>query len=185
MSPNQTQADHRGPLARIARWCIGHRKTVLVIWVVALVGVLAVSNAVGTNYANNSSSGNTESQRATDLLTHSFPAQAGDTDQIVLHARAGALADPRIRSRVVPMLAKVARLPHVTGVASPYTKVGADQISPDGKIAFTAEPRMASTSREGGTGVVRPSNLSRAAASKPSPSARECHSAASDSTGTP
>ena len=136
MSPNQTQADHRGPLARIARWCIGHRKTVLATWVVALIGVLAVSNAVGTNYANNSSSGNTESQQATDLLKRDFPAQAGDTDQIVLHARTGKVTDPGIRSRVAPMLAKVARLPHVTGVASPYTKVGADQISRGGKIAF-------------------------------------------------
>jgi RND superfamily putative drug exporter len=136
MNPNQTQADHRGPLARIARWCAGHRKTVLAIWVVALVGVLAVSNAVGTNYANNSSSGNTESQRATDLLKRDFPAQAGDTDQIVLHARSGKVTDPGVRSRVAPMLAKVARLPHVTGVASPYAKAGADQISRDGTIAF-------------------------------------------------
>jgi putative drug exporter of the RND superfamily len=136
MTPSQTQADHRGPLARVARWCAGHRKAVLVTWVVALVGVLAVSSAVGTNYANNSSSGNTDSQRATDLLKRDFPAQAGDTDQIVLHARAGKVTDPGIRSRVAPMLAKVARLPHVTGVVSPYAKTGADQISPDGKIAF-------------------------------------------------
>jgi putative drug exporter of the RND superfamily len=136
MSPDQTQADHRGPLARIARWCAGHRKTVLATWVAALVGVLAVSSAVGTNYANSSSSGDTESQRATDLLKRDFPTQAGDTDQIVLHARAGKVTDPGIRSRVAPMLAKVAHLPHVTGVVSPYTKAGADQISSDGKIAF-------------------------------------------------
>jgi RND superfamily putative drug exporter len=138
MSPDQTQANGHGPLARIARWCAGHRKTVLLSWVVVMVGVLAISSAAGTNYANNSSSGNTESQRATDLLKHSFAAQAGDTDQIVLHARTGAIADPRIRSRVVPMLAKVARVPHVTGVVSPYTKAGADQVSADGRIAFAA-----------------------------------------------
>jgi RND superfamily putative drug exporter len=136
MSPTQTQNEHSGPLARIARWSAGHRKTVLVGWLVALVAVLGISNAVGTNYANSSSSGNTDSQRATDLLKRSFPAQSGDTDQIVIHATAGKVTDPQVRSRIVPMLAKVATLPHVTGVVSPYAKGGADQVSPDGTIAF-------------------------------------------------
>ncbi len=136
MNRTQTQNEHSGPLARIARWSAGHRKTVLVGWLVALVAVLGISNAVGTNYANSSSSGNTDSQRATDLLKRSFPAQSGDTDQIVIHATAGKVTDPQVRSRIVPMLAKVATLPHVTGVVSPYAKGGADQVSPDGTIAF-------------------------------------------------
>jgi putative drug exporter of the RND superfamily len=136
MSAHQTQNEHRGPLARIARWSATHRKTVLVAWIVVLVGVLGISNAVGTNYANSSSSGNTESQRATDLLKQSFPAQSGDTDQIVFHATDGKVTDPQVRSRIAPMLAKVAALPHVTGVVSPYTKGGADQVSADGTIAF-------------------------------------------------
>jgi RND superfamily putative drug exporter len=136
MSANQMQNNYRGPLARIARWSAGHRKTVLVGWLVALVAVLGISNAVGTNYANSSSSGNTESQRATDLLKQSFPAQSGDTDQIVFHATDGKVTDPQVRSVIAPMLAKVDTLPHVTGVVSPYTKGGADQVSADGSIAF-------------------------------------------------
>jgi len=136
MSANQMQTEHRGPLARIARWSAGHRKTVLVGWLVALVAVLGVSNAVGTNYANSSSSGNTDSQRATDLLKKSFPTQSGDTDQIVFHTTDGKVTDPQIRSRIAPMLAKVDALPHVTDVVSPYTKGGSDQVSADGTIAF-------------------------------------------------
>ena len=136
MGANQMQTEHRGPLARIARWSATHRKTVLVGWLVTLVAVLGVSNAVGTNYANSSSSGNTESQRATDLLQKSFPAQSGDTDQIVFKASGGKVTDPQVRSRIAPMLTKVATLPHVTGVVSPYTKDGADQVSADGTIAF-------------------------------------------------
>jgi putative drug exporter of the RND superfamily len=136
MSATQMQTEHRGPLARVARWSIGHRKTVLVAWLVALIAVLGVSNAVGTNYANSSSSGNTESQRATDLLKKDFPAQSGDTDQIVFHARDGKVTDPQVRSRIAPMLAKVAALPHVTDVVSPYSKGGSDQTSADGTIAF-------------------------------------------------
>src|ERR1700730_17052982 len=115
MNPIETMQEHRGPLARIARWCAGHRKTVLVGWLVIVVGVTMGSSAAGTKWANSSSSGNTESQRATNLLQHNFPTQAGDSDQIVLHARSGKLTDAAIRTRVTPMLAKVARLPHVTG----------------------------------------------------------------------
>jgi RND superfamily putative drug exporter len=136
MSATQTPNENRGPLARIARWSAGHRKTVLVGWVVVLIGVLAGSNAAGTDYANSSSSGNTDSQRATDLLKRDFPAQSGDTDQIVLHATNGKVTDPGVRSQIAPMLAKVAGLPHVTGVVSPYTKDGAAQVSADGTIAF-------------------------------------------------
>src|SRR5664280_1008799 len=86
--------------------------------------------------SNNFSLPGTESQRAADLLKREFPAQAGDSDQIVLAARHGAVTDAAVRSRVAPMLAAVARLPHVTGVSSPFTANGARAISPDGKVAF-------------------------------------------------
>jgi RND superfamily putative drug exporter len=136
MTPDQIHADHSGPLARIARWSAGHRKTVLIAWIVALVGVMAVSNSVGTDYANSSSSGNTDSERATNLLKRDFPAQSGDTDQIVFKATDGKITDPGVRSQIAPMLAKVAKLPHVSGVVSPYSKGGGEQVSHDGTIAF-------------------------------------------------
>ncbi len=137
MESSQTPAAQRGILARIARWSSGHRRTVLVGWVAILIAISGISSAVGTSYSNDSSSGNTESQRATDLLRRDFPAQAGDTDQIVLRATGGGnVTDPDVRSRVQPMLAKVSRLEHVTSVVSPYSKEGADQIARGGEIAF-------------------------------------------------
>ena len=112
------------------------RRAVLIGWVVALVGVFAVSGAVGTNYANDFSLKGTESQKARDLLKRDFPAQAGDVDQIVLHTRTGKITDPAVKARVAPMLASVERLPHVTGVVSPYASGGGKAISKDGTIAF-------------------------------------------------
>ena len=138
MSAPQTQNEHRGLLARIASWCAGHRKTVVAAWVVALVAVIGVSSAVGTRYASDFSSGNTESQRATDLLKSSFPAEAGDTDQIVFTVSSGKVTDPSVRSRIQPMLTGVADLPHVSGVVSPYSAAGGQQVSADGRIAFAA-----------------------------------------------
>jgi putative drug exporter of the RND superfamily len=138
MSSGPSTFDRRAPLARLARWCASHRRHVVIAWFVAVAAAIAASNAVGVAYTNDSSSGNTESQQATNLLQRAFPAQSGDSDQIVLHATDGKVTDPAVRSRVSPMLAEVSRLPHVTGVVSPYGKGGADQVSRDGHIAFAA-----------------------------------------------
>ena len=58
-------------------------------WIVLLIGSLGASGAIGTRFATNFSLPGTESQRAADLLKRDFPAQAGDSDQIVLAARQG------------------------------------------------------------------------------------------------
>src|SRR5256885_15285073 len=96
------------------------RRTVLLVWIVAAAGVFLVSRSVGTRNANNFSLPNTGSQHAVDLLQSRFPAEAGDTDQIVFRTRAGRVDAPAVRRVVVPLLERVSRLPHVTAVVSPY-----------------------------------------------------------------
>ncbi len=125
-----------GLVARVAQRAARHPRRVIIGWVLLLIAALAVSSALVPKYANNFSLPGTESQRALDLLQRDFPAQAGDSDQIVFGAREGTVNDPAVRARVEPMLAKVETLPHVTGVVSPYSTKGAHQISPDGKVAF-------------------------------------------------
>ncbi|HEY4746879.1 MAG TPA: MMPL family transporter, partial [Steroidobacteraceae bacterium] len=122
-------------MLRLTRWTMAHRRLVAVGWVVAAIAVLAISSSVGTRKANNFSLPNTGSQRATDLLTGRFPAQAGDADQIVFQARTGKLADPANRGAVTTMIARVSKLPHVAGVVSPYAS-GSKAISPAGTIGF-------------------------------------------------
>src|SRR6266511_2121124 len=123
-------------MARMARFCIDHRRAVVLGWIVVVIAAIGVSSAVGTRYATNFSLPGTESQRATDLLKRDFPAQAGDTDQIVIAAKNGKITDPDARARITPMLERVSQLPHVTGVVSPYEGVGARAVSRDGRIAF-------------------------------------------------
>jgi RND superfamily putative drug exporter len=135
MSETEATTERRGIVARVGVWAAAHRRAVPLIWLVLLIGALGVSGAVGTKFANNFSLPGTESQRAADLLKRDFPAQAGDSDQIVFAVRQGAVTDAAVRARVAPMLARVARLPHVTGVTSPYS-AGVKTISADGKIAF-------------------------------------------------
>ena len=124
-----------GLVARIAAACVGHRRRVLIAWVLLLVAMVGVSSGLGTRQADNFSLGGTESQRAQDLLERDFPGRSGDVDQIVFHAQRGSITDRAMRDRIATVVARTARLPHVTGVVSPFA-AGSGAISRDGRIAF-------------------------------------------------
>jgi putative drug exporter of the RND superfamily len=121
-------------LAGFARWCFLHRRAVLAIWLIALIGFFVIGRLTGSAYSDSSSLPGTDSTKAIQVLTTDFPAQAGDSDQIVVQARHGTLRSPVARTAVTSMLARVARLPHVRSVTSPYGPGG--QISRDGTIGL-------------------------------------------------
>jgi RND superfamily putative drug exporter len=119
----------------IARWTMAHRRTVVIGWIVAAVGIFAISGSVGNKSASDFTLPGTGSQHAVDLLKSRFPAQAGDADQIVFRARTGTITGSAQRAVVTATLARVGRLPHVTSVISPYAN-GARAISRNQTIAF-------------------------------------------------
>jgi putative drug exporter of the RND superfamily len=122
-------------MVKIARWTMAHRRIVLVAWIVAALGIFAVSSAVGKKTASSFTLPGTNSQQAVDLLQSRFPAQAGDADQIVFHTKTGKLTDGAERAAVAATVARVAGLPHVTSVISPYAP-GQRAISADRTIGF-------------------------------------------------
>ena len=122
-------------MLNVARWTMRHRRTVVVAWIVAAIGIFAVSNSVGKKTASSFTLPGTGSQQTVDLLQSHFPAQAGDADQIVFHANTGKLTDPADRAGIAATLKRVAALPHVTSVVSPYAP-GQHSISRDGTIGF-------------------------------------------------
>src|SRR5262249_54494922 len=119
----------------IARWTMAHRRIVVVAWIVAAVGVFALSSSVGKKTASSFTLPGTGSQQAVDLLKSRFPTQAGDADQVVFHTRIGTVTDASARATIDSTVARIARLRHVTAVVSPYA-VGQHAISKDGTIAF-------------------------------------------------
>ena len=121
-------------MASFARWCFRHRKAVLAIWLIALIGSFGVSKLTGSAYSNSNSLSGTDSAKAQQVLTASFPAQAGDSDQIVVQAKQGTLRSPAAEAAVTSMLARVARLPGVSSVTSLYGQGG--QISSGATIGF-------------------------------------------------
>lgn len=122
-------------MVKIARWTMAHRRIVVAAWIVAVVGIFAVSNSVGKKTASSFTLPGTGSQQAVDLLQSRFPSQAGDADQIVFHARSGTLMSAADRAAINATVARVAGLPHVTSVVSPFA-AGQHAISRDGTIAF-------------------------------------------------
>jgi putative drug exporter of the RND superfamily len=114
---------------------MAHRRLVVTAWIVATVGIFAVASSAGKKTATDFTLPGTGTQHALDLLKSKFPAQAGDSDQIVFHAKTGTLQSPANRAAVQSTVAKVSQLSHVTGVVSPFAP-GARAVSKDGTIAF-------------------------------------------------
>jgi len=121
----------------LAFWCVRHRVAVILLWLAALVSMVVLSGAVGTRFSNSFSLPNTESTTALNLLHAASPAIAGDREQIVFHTTdGGKVTDPDVRAAIETMLAKVANVPHVTTIGSPYDATGAAQVSANGQTAF-------------------------------------------------
>jgi RND superfamily putative drug exporter len=120
----------------LSRWCMTHRRWVVLGWVVVAIAANVIASAVGRQYATNFTLPGTESQHVADLLTSQFKAQSGDIDTIVFHYANGRYDAPAVKSAIEPLLAKVAKDPAVVSVLSPYTRQGALQVSKDGHTAF-------------------------------------------------
>ncbi len=124
-------------MLKLARWSTTHRRLVVIGWIAMIVAVGALASSAGTEYSNNFTLPNSDAQRASDLLEHSFPTQAGDRDQIVFRVADGSVLDPGVRAHMSAMFAEVAKLPHVSAVISPYGGAAVGKaISANHQIAF-------------------------------------------------
>src|SRR5262245_27271147 len=131
----KSSATQRGVLARLAGWSYDHRRRVLVVWVVVLVAVTALSQMVGSAYQDKFSGGNSESQRAQNLLKDRFPAHAGDPADIVFRTSPDPVTAPANQQAIESVLNSVKSLPHVSGIVSPFQQP--QQISQiDPRIAY-------------------------------------------------
>jgi RND superfamily putative drug exporter len=124
-------------MLKLARWSTTHRLYVVIGWILLIVLVNGLAQSAGTEYSNNFTIPNSDAQRAADLLQKSFPAQAGDRDQIVFRVEHGTVLDAAVRERMSAMFDEVAHLPHVSTVISPYAEASAGKaISANHQIAF-------------------------------------------------
>jgi RND superfamily putative drug exporter len=122
-------------MRRFSTWCCGHRRTVIVGWLVGLVAIGMLTSSVGADFSENFTLPASDSKDALDLLEDRFPAQSGDTATIVYRADGG-VRSPAVKGKMEKVFAEAEALPHVSEVASPYTGGGAAAISEDGKVAY-------------------------------------------------
>jgi putative drug exporter of the RND superfamily len=121
----------------LASWCVRRRRYVVLFWVAAVIVVTLVSQAEGSSYSNSFSLPKTQSTEAIELLQAVSPKVSGDVEQIVFGTSGGTkVTSKAVETRVDAMLAKVAKVPDVSNIVSPYSASGSVQVSKDQTVAF-------------------------------------------------
>jgi RND superfamily putative drug exporter len=129
-------------MSSLAQWCFRHRKVVLALWLLALIGIGGAAQAAKSDYSTNFTLKNTQSVHALNILEANSKKTSGDLDQIVLQAKTGKITSPAIASEIKAVLIKVSKKPHVSEIvspikfASPALAYSPGQVSPNGTIAF-------------------------------------------------
>jgi RND superfamily putative drug exporter len=95
------------------------RWLVVFIWVFALVGVGGAANSAGSAFSSSFKLPDTESARVQEILSKEFPAQGGDSTQIVFEAK-GKLTSAENQAIVEKLIAQVSQSPIVDSIDSPF-----------------------------------------------------------------
>jgi len=120
----------------LGRFAFQKKYYVIGFWLIALFGITAIAQSVGSNFSDSFSLPGTESSKALALLGKAFPRQAGDTETIVFHVKTGTVNDPAVKSAMRDVFAKVAGITSVGVVKSPYDQANMLQISHDLRTAY-------------------------------------------------
>jgi RND superfamily putative drug exporter len=122
-------------MRRFATWTTGHRKTVIFGWIAALIIIVGLSGAAGSDFSEEFKLPKSDSTEAYELLEDRFPQQSGETSLIVFKADQG-VESPAVKKKMEGVFKAVEGQPHVTEVANPYEGGGAAAVSKNGKIAY-------------------------------------------------
>ncbi|MEV8538260.1 MMPL family transporter [Streptomyces sp. NPDC051572] len=123
-------------MAALARWCVRHRLVAVLLWLLAFGGVTAAAAVTGSAYSNDYEAPGTESGRATQLLKEGFPGLGGDSDTVVWRTSPGSVRAAAVEQTMTGALDRIADLPGVASVVSPYDGQGTGRISADGRTAY-------------------------------------------------
>ncbi len=121
-------------MGRLAGWCYDHRRRVLLLWIGAIIVITVVAQSMGSRFQDSFGSGNSASQQVQNLLTARFPKTAGTSADVVI-STTGSIEAPADRSVTTTMVDRLAHLPHVSVVRSPFDPTS-HQISSNQRIAF-------------------------------------------------
>ncbi|MGW1895822.1 MMPL family transporter [Streptomyces sp. NPDC002004] len=123
-------------MAALARWCVRHRLAAVLLWLLTLGGTAAAAALAGPAYSNDYEVPGTESGQASRLLDRGFHGLGGDSDTVVWHTDRGGVRATAVKRTMTRTLDRIAELPSVASVTSPYARHGAHGISHDGHTAY-------------------------------------------------
>ena len=120
----------------LGRFAFRKKYYVIGFWLIALFGITAIAQSVGSNFSDSFSLPGTDSTKALSLLGKAFPRQAGDTETIVFHVKTGTVNDPSVKRAMQNVFTQVSGISSVGIVKSPYDPTNAQQISQDQTTAY-------------------------------------------------
>ncbi|HZC52809.1 MAG TPA: MMPL family transporter, partial [Mycobacterium sp.] len=127
----QTAPPRSGPLARLARFAVRHRRAVLVSWLVLFIAGIAIGGQVFARLKDSNASGS-EAAHGASLLQ-----KADDMGMSATVLVQGPPVDaPTTRTAVQALTAKLAHLPNVTMAINAYTSPNPALRSPDGRASL-------------------------------------------------
>jgi uncharacterized membrane protein YdfJ with MMPL/SSD domain len=127
--------------ARAGRWSAQHRKKTIISWLAFVIVATVIGGALGTKTFAWQDNGPGEAGRAQKTIYHAFPKHA--TESVLVQARAvgstgaahgsGRAADvPAFRAAVKDVEGRLAKVPQVSNLQSPYAPGNEGRISKDG-----------------------------------------------------
>ena len=129
-------------LYRLGRFAARRRRTVLLVWLAALVLAVVGASTLSGSTDDSFSIPGTESQKALDLLDREMPGAGGASARVVFAAPDGTtLTDGSAQQAITASIAELSDAPSVLAVSDPFAP---GSISADGTIAYAtvnyAEP---------------------------------------------
>ncbi|HEX6712037.1 MAG TPA: MMPL family transporter, partial [Thermoleophilaceae bacterium] len=128
--------------ARAGRWSAQHRKKAIISWLAFVIVAVGIGGSLGTKTFVWQDNGPGEAGRAEKTIYHAFPKHASET--VLVQSRgshstgaahgSGRAADvPAFRTAVKDVETRLAKVPGVSNIQSPYTRGNAGRISQDGR----------------------------------------------------
>lgn len=121
-------------LAKLAQSAAAHPWRYIATWLVVVAILAGAVISIGPAFTSNISAPSSESSRGIDLLTSEFPSAGGDSATIVFKADDG-VEDPAVKVAMTELFEATTDIEGVVNVVSPYSPIGATQISSTGDDA--------------------------------------------------
>jgi RND superfamily putative drug exporter len=109
---------------------------VVVTWGLLLLGLGIGFLAKGSAYSSSFELSGTDSTQAQQLLDEAYHGDSGDTATLVWQVDSGTVRASSVQKSIDSALSEISGQSSVSGIVSPYTGAGADQISSDGRTAY-------------------------------------------------